>query len=487
MVKTIEIILVIFLSNFGYGQKKVLRLPESLLIPFYPEENVEEYKLFTKNSRKSNGRNKRGENFWVVLSDRENNLCYKKPHQSSEVSHTLMFKEIAYVVDEKDNWILIGIGTLDDGKLKYYKEFGWILKSKVLLWSHAFSNGYNSGKEIIGIINSKFDFSTTKSNFKDVPIYSNPTKGNSFNTLLSSSFCNVYKEEGDFFLIGSNKFIEYPDLDLTGWVHQSNIILLNSRLFVEPCYEEEAFNFRKNNLDNRVRGFITRPQAARCAEVNECKEGILWDNDPAKLIDSSYLASGGRRHKGELFRFPILSTSSQVYRSMVFDKNVYSFKEIYLPRPKLSFPLYSFSVLFTDSELTEYTQLLMKLENGLSINPKIQRDKLVEILTQIIKNIYGQKISKSQIEKINIDEIRLAMAAIKSSSDFEMKDKFNITIGEIKDKKILSDSKLKSISESINNKLQTLSNILSQGKSYEFSFSLNDDKIFYWIPVEFMF
>ncbi|MFM2393918.1 MAG: hypothetical protein RLZZ546_1900, partial [Bacteroidota bacterium] len=293
------------------GQKKILGKPEKFLKPIYEKGNVSANISFADTPSKLLAYGNRTGNLWLVISDRQNNKCYQKPDQSTDVSHTMQFKETAYVVEEKLDWVLIGNGIFENGKLRNYKELGWIQKSKVLLWADALRDITPDGVVVKGfLLHQLKDADKLQSDrLKEIPIYPNPAVSKSDITKPLYNVYFVYKEEGDYYLIGPNNYFLVGDVDLIGWVSREKLILWNSRLAVEPCYEDAAFSFRQKNLDQRIRGFKEKPHAQKCTETNDCNNEVLWDNDPAKFKNASDLARGGKRHKGEVFRFPILYAS----------------------------------------------------------------------------------------------------------------------------------------------------------------------------------
>jgi hypothetical protein len=159
---------------------------------------------------------------------------------------------------------------------------------------------------------------------------------------------------------------------------------------------------------------------------------------------------------------------------------------IYLARPKGEHPAYSYCVFMPETELVEYITQLGQLKEAARGTPDQQRSTLASTMESLVRKFNGDK-SMAQVQKTTIDEVRLMMAGIKEATYFELEDKLSFPISGIKDKKILSDAKLQEILGKFSSKLTSLNSIKAQGKGYEFSYSLNDDAVYYWIPVSSLF
>ena len=134
--KTIKLLtLVVFtfsMMSTSYGQKysRIMGKPEKFERPI-------DYAAEADKERFQNARDRYSKDQpWIVVSDRENNPTYEKPDKTSPQKETLGFKSYYYVVDEKEEWIHIIQARTSGLKVsKMNKDYGWVPKDNVLLWT----------------------------------------------------------------------------------------------------------------------------------------------------------------------------------------------------------------------------------------------------------------------------------------------------------------------------------------------------------------
>jgi hypothetical protein len=115
--------------------KKVVTLPAAFE---KPNENTNVYNSDDKTSLP-----------WIVFSDRDENYTYTSPG-GTLVMKKLKFMDPFYVSEERNGYIKLikyQPGMVQGRKLtnkKSSQSYGWISKSKVLLWQSAFINQVNT-------------------------------------------------------------------------------------------------------------------------------------------------------------------------------------------------------------------------------------------------------------------------------------------------------------------------------------------------------
>lgn len=265
---------------------------------------------------------------WYVIGDRDAKT-YKKPNSKSSPKAQLKFKQIAYVIDEDSKWL--HVATCDklvrkrDRKLRgQITDLGWIQKDKILLWPFSLLNEHNNIHLKGFLLNKAKDINKIRKerNRKIANIYRGPNTNSKVDTLGLYDFFFVYKKENNRYLIGRNSTLNTMSVseDLVGWVDDYKVSTWNTRIALEPNFNEEAFEERKSDKNLRVVGFATQQEADQYAKQGVIKGSPLWDNDPVKIAPRKLAKSNPRRHKGALIRFPMLERNQNFYTSGSINK-----------------------------------------------------------------------------------------------------------------------------------------------------------------------
>ncbi|MFP4548907.1 MAG: type VI secretion system protein TssR domain-containing protein [Fidelibacterota bacterium] len=241
---------------------------------------------------------------WEVYSDRDDNQTYltSKPEKAFQKIHYL---DNFFVYEEEGDYIHI---IKDDNFNKTVfsesaEDYGWVNKSQMLLWSHDLVT-------MKGKINRKAMILNTVEHLKgknenDSPDIVKFRKGPQVNAHLTGEesqlfqFFYIYKisEDGQSVLLGKNSFFGPTTVRkvMKGWVPRSRAIFWFNRLAVEPNWEEEAVEQRKNG--RKVTFFAHKPEAKIYRNDMEFNQDeVIWNNDPLSTT----------RLIGEWRRFPVL-------------------------------------------------------------------------------------------------------------------------------------------------------------------------------------
>ncbi len=306
----INTVLLLICISAKAQDKKIMMLPERFDKPLLFKSSADGLAFIIEKGKPSD------EKLWMIINDRENNPTYKDANESGEKLSFLKFGEVAYVIEEKQDLVLLAKGSIDRdrARIRNAQILGWVNKNKILLWSKSLSDQKSK------ILVKAFLFYKAKDlggvnkdgNLKQIKFYSSPDGTNkTVDKALYSAFF-VYKQEGDRFLLGANNFITDGSKEtILGWVDKSKVTTWNTRLVLEPNYDEAAYNERKNNKALEIKGFEGLASATNCYK-GDCSAKSLWNNDPVGL-DGIYLDKTKRRHKGEFFRFPVLGVSKTYY------------------------------------------------------------------------------------------------------------------------------------------------------------------------------
>ena len=309
------IIIALTLSVAAIAQNKVIGQPIKFQNPkdFLNEDDM---KQFIQGKGKESK-----ENAWIVVSDRMNNQTYKKGDENSEAETKINFKDWFYVTDQNDEWIHIIKARLGSNlKIsKMGKDYGWIKKSNMLLWTSGMLDQNTLIHRKAFLLNKVEDISAIleSENKELVSIYQGPNTAETVGKKNIYEFYFIYKKDKGRYLIGKESRFSSARIDnvLVGWIRDQKTSEWNTRIALEPCFTEDAYNERKENPDLRMIGFSDLGGANSYANTGMLAESkIIWDNDPISRTMEE-LASDGRRFKGTVVRFPMLQNYPSAFMS----------------------------------------------------------------------------------------------------------------------------------------------------------------------------
>lgn len=304
---------ILIIPTILLGQKKVLGKPLHFDLPidFYDGDNSKENltKFWNSRQRKSQ------EEPWMVISDRNNNKVYKKASLGSSVVETINFRDYFYVVEDKDDWVKIVEASVDKLEIVNLKrKMGWIPKANLLLWNSGLVGKTNQIHKKVLLLNKAEDIKNILS-MEDksiVNIYSDPTNGDKLPDKRIFDFYFVMKKDfntGRYLLAGDALISAYNVQDkIIGWVDARRCALWNTRICLEPNFEESAFNERKSNPDKfKVRAFEEFLAAKEFAEGSGAKNDVFWEDDPIQVTGQNLSSANPHRFNGAVIRFPMIS------------------------------------------------------------------------------------------------------------------------------------------------------------------------------------
>ncbi len=228
---------------------------------------------------------------WIVFSDREENYTYTVPG-GSLIMKKLNFMEAFYVSKEDNGFVkLIKYvpGMVRGRKInnkKSAQSYGWIAKSKVLLWQRSYTNAQTGyAQKAISIINGKNPLTEPKFYYDQtdsVYIYASPELKNKITKIRLHEINYIYKksEDGKKYLVGNEDQLiaDAAGSSIYGWVSADAIHAWGERLYISTT-----------NTDN-----------------------YQQDDTTAAAINASLLSA-----PAALFKFdPLLPTNQPVLRSL---------------------------------------------------------------------------------------------------------------------------------------------------------------------------
>jgi len=424
--------------------------------------------------------------FWIVYSDRDNNNTYETPNCKT-IKKTISFLDKFYILEETDNYLHL----VKDIKMNYAgilskkaEDYGWIKKDKLLLWTHCLVDEKNQNK--IGIIlkTSESAISDFKDNNK---LFQNSPKNNSINFDFTKFFdiCYIYKITKDSVLLSYTPFIlpnkNRTNITIKGWVSKKQIVILNSRIFIEPNWD---INATKERAFKGINAVVLSSNDFK----NDYSNGELIDSNSIIWIDNQL----EKRNIGAWMRIPVLSINdnynkvgilcyidslNQKAKNIKIIKNFneeFLFIEGYTPIKikGMNHPPFQ-RVLFLEklefAEIVSDMKKVMEAGSGSS-----RREKLENIWIEVLKKHIGN-VNECEIKEMTMEDINMKVYGLPGTSDI-LKD---TKLGDFKNHSIVTDDEITRYINNISRKYEKLHSIFSKD-SYEYSFRSNDNT-YYWI------
>lgn len=240
---------------------------------------------------------------WEAYSDRDENITYLT-NTADKKFKTIKYLDNFFVYEENGEMVHI----IKDDKFnktvfsESSEDFGWINKSKLLLWNHDLVTEKGKINRKAMILNTVEQLKGEHNN--DTPDIVKFRKGPESAAHFTGEesqlfqFFYIYKisEDGKSVLLGKNSFFGPTTVKnvMKGWVPRSRAIFWFNRLAVEPNWEDAAVTQRKNG--SKVTFFAHQPAAFDFKAGTTNDKEVIWNNDPLST----------ERLIGEWRRFPVL-------------------------------------------------------------------------------------------------------------------------------------------------------------------------------------
>ena len=307
--KNFVLVVIVLIFSFLYKELYSQVLPKKVLLKpkkyEKPKENITTIETELSTIR------------WTVFSDRSNNISYTEQDSGIKKS-SLNFMEAFYVLEERNNYLWLIQPEFVDGNgklIKNAKDYGWIHKEKMLLWTNCLLTDNCSLDKKAMILNTIDAFKEKIEDVEFAKFYFDPLLQNA--TGHKSSVYKiyfVYKTSKNSVLLGrKSKFNStIPENEIIGWIKKSRITPWDHRLAIEPNWNSKAVSERKSK-NVRLRFFRDNKAAAEYFTTGDTLNttSLLWKEIPYN----------SERKIGYFPRFPILSDDNKnIIKVGIIDK-----------------------------------------------------------------------------------------------------------------------------------------------------------------------
>ena len=250
--------------------------------------------------QRSSARGENGKEYWIVYSDRDDNVAYAAPNSQKEVSR-LHFNEKVRIAQIQDGYALVYSEPKEQETYpKLSSEItwkGWVPMKHLLLWNVCPVN--ESGIYFKAMLCANIDESL--SNNRLGLLFKNPENTDK-STPMSVDFTYyfVMKEVGDLVLLSrQNTMNGITDQVLYGWVDRNSFVAWNQRSCLEPTWEIEDVEF-----------FSQRGVIANIYDKKSMKDKASWITFEKKKSSAAY-DPYMYRMDGNQLRYPILDDNTK--------------------------------------------------------------------------------------------------------------------------------------------------------------------------------
>lgn len=238
------------------GQTK---LPEQC-VAFYPEVLQSSAVIkqstvdkFLKNQSLGQKKSTRDKKFWIVFSDRDNNVTYTTPGGS--VRHSVLdLNDKLRIAQISGGYALVYVEPLEDiayPRISQYAECkGWISVNNLLLWHSCPANEAGIYNKALLCVNLDKQSDETLGK-----VFHNPHNLSIYDRLETNMhFYYVMKREGNLSLLASTHTLDGTSEDvLLGWVAEQSYVAWNQRSCIEPTWDKQDVEyFAANNVRAEV-------------------------------------------------------------------------------------------------------------------------------------------------------------------------------------------------------------------------------------------
>ncbi len=170
------------------------------------------------------------------------------------------------------------------------------------------------------------------------------------------------------------------------------------------------------------------------------------------------------------------------------------YQTVYVPKKAKGarYDQMSYVLFMPKSDLEDYVKQLKVMKRALGETNDFRRESLYNFIVSLLERYTGNKSISKDANKLSTQDLRELMQGLKKEGgkggllNLSIPGQEDFNIGDIKDKRKLTDEQVQSFVTKIVEKANAIDNILEQGEDYEFSYKSSKNR-YYWIPLELTF
>ena len=189
--------------------------------------------------------------YWVVFSDREDNVTYVSPKSGSAKYKMLEFNERLIIASIKNDYALV----YREPKVEKYplissaaESMGWVPLSKLLLWNKGLADDADITYKAVICSNLNTSYDAGSSADAYMSLYHSPNGRPHDKLKADMHFYFIVKEEGSKALL--SRYATLPtnsSIGLYGWVDVNSYVPWNQRTCLEPTWDRSNVEWFANN------------------------------------------------------------------------------------------------------------------------------------------------------------------------------------------------------------------------------------------------
>ena len=425
------------------------------------------------------------ERYWVVYSDRDNNITYNKPDKTSGHFGYLHFNEELRIAKLQNGFALVYKEEKTNSvypKINKGVSCGWVPMTRLLLWSSCPTNDFGIYHKAFPQLN--FDefglINLSITDKKSYRVFDNPiSKSNPKELPDNIDFFFVMKEDKESGMVLLSKHYELWGINsqvLYGWVDKNSYIPRDNRVCLEPNWNHEvAEKLKGKNVDICLSGVKIHsvplgrenslgPRATKYRMLpNEMRLPVLAEKDDQYII-LSFIKTNKLKDGG-------------LYKEILTSENggVIAFKGYIDKRDfQTGYDLWQPVILISEDEFKDLMSNLQGVMTAVSRGSEDRRP-YVNAMKTLVRTMIPD-ITEAQMQQKGNKEIMAMVAGLNISSDaFRGR-----TLEEIQNKNIVTNEEFINLIMNFKDKFNNLDR--TRTSKYEYSIMRNGTRWF-WIPV----
>ena len=277
--------------------------PDILYTSLLTEKNVKTLLRSGDYGQSKSARGKDGHEFWIVFSDRADNITYVAP-KSKTPYKKLGFNDKVRIAQIQDGWALVYTEPMEQ---ETYPRFsskmewqGWIPMDHLLLWNTCPANEKGIYNKAMLCVNLDEDLG----NENNGKCFKNPDNTKEYESARTDfTYYFVMKEQGKMVLLShQNSMNGQTYRVLYGWVDRNSFVAWNQRSCLEPNWDPEVYEFFSKN--GVKANFYDDSQLSNKSSWVEFNAGSAPKSKNGQPDPYRY------RMSGDMLRYPILDQNT---------------------------------------------------------------------------------------------------------------------------------------------------------------------------------